>query len=296
MDYPTQQFIAAIRKFGEELRALKEGVSALHNDLQQQTTTIHEAAERLLQREHAEQQPRFELRAELHTPDTIESQRRLEERKHHRVQKWLAGATWAAFLAAAVYAGLTYRMLRAVQEQTRRQREAAVSTERAWVGLDEAVTIDVLEIMPRLKVQSHYGVKNFGHGPALKVVPSGWFWTDSKTLPQLAKSACDMAKAFTTGAVPHEPQVNNPGPMGYILFPSQIHGETIGSPGDPWQGAGEPDLKHFWFIGCIAYFDQFGTAHWTRFCMEPGLVSHRFDKDIPLRFCALYNDTDSVNQ
>jgi hypothetical protein len=81
--------------------------------------------------------------------------------------------------------------------------------------------------------------------------------------------------------------------MGYTIFPSQDQKETIGSPTDPWQGDAEPNLKHFWFVGCVAYLDQFKTAHWTRFCMEPDLLSRPMNKEIPLQFCALYNDTDN---
>ena len=40
--------------------------------------------------------------------------------------------------------------------------------QRAWVGWDEPFTIDALETTPRLKVEAHAHIKNFGRGPALK--------------------------------------------------------------------------------------------------------------------------------
>ncbi len=195
-------------------------------------------------------------------------------------------------VATIIYACITHRQWKEMQTQTSIQRDASINSERAWVGLDGRITIDVLETVPRLKVESHYSIKNFGNGPALKVVPSGWFWTDAKTLSNLADSACKVVKEFTTGTVPHAPNITLPGPIGSTLFPSQPDKETIGSHDDPWQGEGQPGLKHFWFIGCVAYLDQFQVVHWTRFCMEPDFFPHPINKDIPLKFCALYNDTD----
>jgi hypothetical protein len=189
-----------------------------------------------------------------------------------------------------VYAVITHRQWGEMREQTRIEREAAINSERAWVGLDGSVTIDMLKIAPQLKVESHYIVKNFGHGPAFKVFAYGQFWDSPKLYQNVAKTACNGPIEFATGTVPTVPRIPNPGPMGYTLFTNQTHQEAVGSPRDPWQGAGEPDLKHFWFIGCVAYLDQFKTLHWTRFCMEPDFSLQNFNKDTALRFCALYND------
>jgi len=205
---------------------------------------------------------------------------------------WKTLAEMIGIGAVVWYAFLTQSMWKEMRTQTRIQRQAGINTERAWVGLDGPITIDVLEISPRLKVESHYSVKNFGHGPALKVIPSGWFETNRKLLDGSARSACDLAQAFTTGTVPKSQEMRTPGPMGYILFPGQTHQETIGSPIDPWQGAGEPDIKHFWFIGCIAYLDQFKMPHWTRFCMDSSNFLQPINKNTPIDFCSLYNDTD----
>jgi hypothetical protein len=168
--------------------------------------------------------------------------------------------------------------------------------QRAWVGLDGIVEIDALETTPRLHVESHYRIKNFGNGPALKVVVSGWFETNLnlEMEKRAAKFACDGAVKFATGTVPMSPEMHNPGPFGYILFANQWHDEFIGSPGDPWTGESQPDMTHFKLIGCVAYIDQFRAVHWTRFCMEPDFYIGRqiMDKNVRLRFCALYNDTD----
>ncbi|MFZ0286639.1 MAG: hypothetical protein WAL32_15545, partial [Terriglobales bacterium] len=162
-----------------------------------------------------------------------------------------------------------------------------------WVGLDDSIKIDLLEVAPKLKVESHYGIKNFGHGPAFKVMPNGWFVDDEERVQNLANAACNAMIDFTNGGFPFGPTVKNHGPRGFILFPGGSRNGYIGRPDDPWQESGaRPDLKHFWFIGCIAYWDQFKTTHWTRFCMEGDFSSQSIVQDIPLQFCALYNDTD----
>jgi hypothetical protein len=207
-----------------------------------------------------------------------------------RWKPWVFLLNLATFVALAYYACITRRMWIEMQGQTRIQREAAINSERAWVGSDGPIAIDVLETMPQLKVESHYSIKNFGHGPAFKVFPYGMFWDDPKLYENVARNACTGPIEFATGTLPVGPQVRNPGPLGYTLFTNQTHAETMGSPSDPWQGAGAPDLKHFWFIGCIAYLDQFKSVHWTRFCMEPNFSPQDFNKGTPLQFCALYND------
>lgn len=233
----------------------------------------------------------------LPPPETPKEEWKAEKKRDRRPQWGIVVVNVLTLAAVIVYAIFTWKMWREMQNQTRIQRETGINTERAWVGLDVPVKIDVLETTPRLKVESHYSIRNFGHGPALKVVTTGFFWIDGKVLGNLAKSACDMSTHFATGTVPLGPGLVSPGPMGYTLFPNQPHDETIGSPTDPWQGDAQSDLKHFWFIGCTSYIDQFKTARWTRFCMEPDIFArHPMNKDIPLKFCALYNDTSDTEE
>jgi hypothetical protein len=112
------------------------------------------------------------------------------EKPLKKVERHTLIIAWAGLIVACITGAVFYRQLKEMQEQTRIQQDTGINTERAWIGMDEPVKIDVLETVPRLKVEAHYRIKNFGHGPALKVFPSGWFWTDSKTLGNLAKSAC----------------------------------------------------------------------------------------------------------
>jgi hypothetical protein len=167
-------------------------------------------------------------------------------------------------------------------------RDVAVASERAWIGLDVPVTLEV--IAPhgaRVSIKGRYSVKNFGRGPATKVMSQFGNFVDptNRTIADAtANSSCDGPVKFTTGTVPVAGDLKQPPPFGYMLFPNQWHNEVI-----DYQGPVET-VRFLRFVGCVAYLDQFRAVHWTRFCMErkPGDQT-----PIPaLTFCALYNDTD----
>ncbi|MFZ0302322.1 MAG: hypothetical protein WAL75_06540 [Terracidiphilus sp.] len=211
------------------------------------------------------------------------------------LHKWVTlGVEVLAFGGLVYYACVTERMWKEMQHQTKIQGDTQINSERAWVGLDGPVAIDALQLTPIFGFESHYTVKNFGNGPAFKVMAQGWPWTDPKTFDNLAKTVCEGPIEFNTGTVPIGPGMENPGPFGYMLFPGGTHAENVGSPIDPWTGPPLPDLKHFWFVGCIAYIDQFKAVHWTRFCMEPVYVRQTMTKDIKLQYCSRYNDAGDI--
>ena len=283
MDYFTHKASAVAKIVISDLRDIANKISVLRESIEHHGDSIRRDYER--NQEEKREQKREPITIKF-TDEEIQS-RKTAQSEQNSIQKSIRNATWGAVVAAVIYAGVTYCMLIAIQKQTRIQREASINTERAWVGLDEPITIDALEIVPQLKVEAHYRVKNFGHGPAFKVFPYGRFEDDPKLQPNVAKTACYGPIDFATGKIPRQP-----GPMGYTLFTNQERRETMGSPSDPWQGPPEPNLKHFWFVGCVAYLDQFKTVHWTRFCVEPDFMPRLINKEIPLQPCALYNDTD----
>jgi hypothetical protein len=220
------------------------------------------------------------------------------------IQKRTFFVAFAALIAAIASACFSYRAFReaqnqakAAQDANRIAREALHRSQRAWVGLDGQLTVDVFDTTPRLRVESHYKIKNLGNSPAINVITTGWFESDPKNWALTAKFTCDSAKGFATGSVPQGTEFKGPGPMGYVLLPNQTHDAAIGSASEPWQGPGIPDLKHFAFIGCVAYVDQFGDVHWSRFCIGPDpSIKQPVTKEVKLEFCSLYNDTDDNEQ
>lgn len=201
--------------------------------------------------------------------------------------------TGGAVAAATYYAVISHRMWSEMQQQTCVQREMAVNSERAWIGLDTPVNLDQIAPMPnnRVFIKGHYSLRNFGHGPAIKVVQSANFLGLNQGLEvdaREAQSFCDSSIAFATGTVPVGGTLKQPPPFGYTLFPNQPHNESI-----EYQGPIET-LKFLRFVGCVAYIDQFKTVHWARFAMwrgpyDPAVPSIAIPK---LDFYSLYNDTD----
>jgi hypothetical protein len=197
---------------------------------------------------------------------------------------WKSVLEILTFVSVLAYAVISYRMWREMQTQT-------VNSERAWVGLGDPIVIDgIAGSGNQVKIRGHYTIKNFGHGPALKVVgPFGIFEDPVPKLEmerRVTQSFCDSAVKFATGSVPLVGS-EQPGAFGRILFPDQYAEATI-----DFNGSTET-LKHLRFIGCVGYLDQFDKPHWTKFCMEraPG-DSTPFDKIPTLQYCAMYNETD----
>jgi hypothetical protein len=166
--------------------------------------------------------------------------------------------------------------------------------ERAWMGLVGTVTIEDLEMIePRYKLTAHYQLKNFGHGPAYKIITTGWFSTNLQDLKMMGDHACDTIMPFTEGTIQVGPGIPQPPPLGTMRFPDQTLDEIIGERNDPFTGDYVPNLKKIWFVGCVTYKDQFKATHWTRWCVtSPDSGPVTIDKNVFLHFCNLYNDTD----
>jgi hypothetical protein len=237
------------------------------------------------------------VRASVQIPSGVEIRKsKAEKNEEAKYQLWTLRFSASSLTIAAltlisliVYAWITKRMWTEMQRQTTIQSETEINSERAWIGIDVPITIDAVAVKgDRVAIEGHYSLKNFGHGPAVKVVQRGNFVYDPSNLKGTEREAafyCDSSVKFATGTVPVGGSSEEPPPFGYTLFPDKWHDEPIEYNGPV------STLKFLQFIGCAAYLDQFKAVHWTRFCMmrKPG------DTDsIPkLDFCSLYNDTDS---
>lgn len=201
------------------------------------------------------------------------------------------------------YAGLTALLWKEAHQQT-------IDSARAWVGYQQTgnsnlpVVMDKLEIVPKLDIEWHYTIENFGDGPAIKVMPEGWVTPGTGHLKDIASDAefvCDTATKFATGTVPLGPRVHNPGPMGFVLFPHQTYTDDTFSPSrsnspltSAWTGAALPNLKWIFIMGCVAYVDQFKAPHWTRFVVQIGNGRDPVSLASPMQLYSLFNDTDET--
>jgi hypothetical protein len=213
------------------------------------------------------------------------------QREQTRIQRWAMRWAALAFCAATIYAGIAFFQWKETRNQTR-------SISRAWLGYqtDEPsklpVAIEGVEVSPQLSIRGHYTIKNFGNGPAIKVMESLFVVTRTHNLAEVQRAVsfpCEAGKHFATGTVPMDKSLMNPGPMGFVMFPQQTYGNSFN-----WQGQAEPDDKWAYVVGCVAYLDQFNDSHWTRFVVLIGDGNHPLNDSSPRQIYSLFNDTDET--
>jgi hypothetical protein len=190
MDYVTRQFINLTKKFRKEWRVLLE---LLRKDIQEHTRAIRDSKETTKHNQNAE--PKIKLSAELHTPKEVETDRNRRDDRQYGIQRLLAIGTWGAFIAAAIYAGLTYHQIRVTKRQfaesQRVSKEQFDTAQKAslsqfhqserpyvWVKSGELGTPEfVLDKTPATgadlttgQVVWTFHVTNYGKSPALNVM------------------------------------------------------------------------------------------------------------------------------
>jgi hypothetical protein len=166
--------------------------------------------------------------------------------------------------------------------------------ERAWVGPSDVMQLYIVtDDAPGTQAFADYSIKNFGHGPALKVNSKGRFiqFIDGPgqeeaahaELDKTAQTVCADTLAATSS-------------LGMTVFPDQVFAMVqtpVASGSDIVFTKGARNVKQLWFIGCVTYRDQFGTSHWSRFCFtvsdEKTITP---SEKLPWRYSPLYNDTD----
>jgi hypothetical protein len=95
--------------------------------------TIRDSDEAECQYKHPSQH--VNIRAELHTPEHIERQRTENQNRNYRLQAWLVVGTWLAFIAAAIYAGITFRIWHQMEEQTKTAQSQLEAVDRPWLKI-----------------------------------------------------------------------------------------------------------------------------------------------------------------
>jgi hypothetical protein len=119
MDYVTRQFINLTKKFRKELPKLAD---LLHHDLKQQTEAIR--TQNKCAEERREVQPIW-LEPILTQYQQAERNRATQDDRHYRVQNSIRWATWCAFFAATIYAGVSARLLMETKKATIAAQEQA---------------------------------------------------------------------------------------------------------------------------------------------------------------------------
>jgi hypothetical protein len=130
MKSPFQQFIAAVKELRDGLLDIPKKLSLLDQDIQEQTAEISKVREATEQRQGTTP----EVRAILHTPESVEIEQREHRARQQRYQKRNLAATWAGVVVVAAYT--TFAALQ--WNEMRRSNRAAVADfrqdERAWMA------------------------------------------------------------------------------------------------------------------------------------------------------------------
>lgn len=199
------------------------------------------------------------------------------------LHRWWTRPEWWLVILAAVAAASGLASLRFFYDQLKAVQNASVAGERARLGLSGPVKIQSVDDDRNLRVTAQYPVKNFGHGPAFDV--SSYFVVTPKgRASSAAFGICEFARVSATRKVRSEMEgYTSPGTD---LFPGQTSLQGGFASGPPVT-SGPTDL-----IGCIAYKDQFGTLHWTRFCMQSQGTA--LSTKTVFFTCTQYNDTDDM--
>ena len=238
----------------------------------------------------------------LPPPETPKHKRDAEKKKDRRPQWGILAVNVLTLAAVVIYAVITGKMWREMQNQTCIQRNAYVSAERAWVGLDGVPSVQmVLRNDGKYDASINFTLKDYGKGPALRVM--GLAAITPTGQPRIVESTLDAQCNLIFPFVGLKPKSNvafSPDLGGYqwghVLFTNQGFGTSVGSLIDM------PTLigKEAYLVGCIVYRDQFSEPHWTKFCYNTGDFAKDVVKD-PSSFSHLFicnanNYTDEVEK
>ena len=266
----------------------RKALEMLHRDFQQHTDTVREYYERQ-DRQAKPNLPTPILRAELHVPEHIERNRQTHENRQHRLQVWVVIGTWAAFLAASVYAYVAVRQwgeMIGARHQTRdaiiaanRSAAAAEHGERSWLGI---VTFNVGADRGRLPGGTLGPI-----GPNTPLVFNLVLENFGKTAAHLDEIG--MAMEVRSTDVPEDFEYEwNKAP--FVIFPGQplrtnnswpivITGTSFKTISDR---SGTP---HLFIHATVNYHDVLGK-HWTKTCMMWRPPGRNFNN------CLTHNNAD----
>jgi len=295
MDNLTPQFISLAKRILNEFREWKESIRLSLTAIQAEIRSIRHQQETANQRQRKQREQPIALTAELQIPKDVQRDRSARDDRQYRAQKWLAFGTWLAFLAAAIYAGVNYKMLsemrrankaanesfaqtlKQMQAQTKALQDSANSalttSETARAQLEASQRAWVAVVNPPVLQPTKNGItwtlRNFGGSPAFHISARGVTLNQSENIASVQDKICrDVEPSTGSFRAPWE-----------ILFPNQT--------GRP-RAAYSIGAPISYLIGCVRYNDQFSHNRWTRFCYEEDVRN-------PPTFiaCFDYNSTDA---
>jgi hypothetical protein len=117
----TDRELRLLRAVADNLRAILQGIRSISDQYERQNTREQPPA------------PSPVIRAEVQIPEGIQRNNQANSNRDHRDQLWLIWGTWLAFIAAAIYAGISRYQLSEIQKQT----TVAEQQSRPWIKVTE---------------------------------------------------------------------------------------------------------------------------------------------------------------
>jgi hypothetical protein len=283
MDYFTQKARAAARIVVADLRDIADKISVMLESIDFRGDSRGTDYER-----SSQQQSKLPVAVEVKLEKDQEGKRKAEGDRHYRIQNSIRKATWAAFVAATIYAGIAVLQWRA----NKRAAEATVQgvtnadksfkqDERAWMAFKFVEGSITFTINKSFLVPTE--LLNTGKTPAKNVHGNIMVGVFEKGEP--------LDFSYSAGHANYKVQAGTIFPSGKIVesFEGIKHGQertepiifTVPLKNDLFSA------KSFIVVhGRIDYKDIFGIEHWTTYCryvLHPELISEE---------CTRYNDTD----
>jgi hypothetical protein len=187
--------------------------------------------------------------------DTI-AQVKADNERNHTTQESIKKATWAAVVAASIYALISLLMWHQMVKQTKMSHTQLIVSQRPWVGIYQPI---IKLTQDRWFID--FQLKNFGNSPSLYTAAGAnpaYPPIDEAGVRNMIEQDCKVADNIS--AAPDHAERH-----GYTVFP----GEPVTY--EPGQTIDKSRQSTVYLVGCIAYLDQFtdaqrGPLHHTRFC------------------------------
>jgi hypothetical protein len=268
-----------LTKIGEALRSL----GLLHNDLQKHTDAISQVAKAANENKQYPLPVPLPVIAELHFPEADKTEKRTQHNRSHTLQVRLTLGTWLAFIAAAVYAGITALQWRTMEYQ---QRPWLTITDSRL--LTDAHSEDYIALPTSATTPVHLLGRaifmNLGSTPAFHVTYITHFTPSSIDPENMSEGECDQSKRTSKDAIEKYPLFPKGSPQTgndtrpVDLMPPQLTAINTNSPS-----------LYLYEVGCVFYQEwKSSTWHSTKFCLY--YTPHGSDL---WRFCTRKDSNDA---
>jgi hypothetical protein len=251
-----------VNRLLDELRSLNAALLGI----QQEVRAIRDQQEAANERQQEQRQHTHILNTEPQIPEAIQRDKRASEKRHFTVQAIIAGSTFLAFVAAAVYAGINYKMLRQMRQSTKAAIEAADTAQKSLAQARDQFRQDQRpyiwatanlgsperwEPTGQLVWDLHF--TNYGKSPALEIRYYDYM--------RIGKGA--MAPSFGE-PIPHKGAPLPPGKDDFITVVSKP-----GVTADEYARLlHHPDTEYVEISGRFLYTDFYGGKYETAICLR----------------------------